>query len=110
MKKQFFYLLLLLLAFSATAVAKAPQKAAAATASADSLRVTIFGDSYSTFYGWLTPATNESWYFPAGHPGHVEGNDVTRVEETWWYQVIQQMGYKLEMNNSYSGSTVGYYG
>ena len=24
----------------------------------DSLRVTIFGDSYSTFEGWLTPDTN----------------------------------------------------
>ena len=110
MKKHVFFLLLLVFSFSASASAKAPQKAASAVAPADSLRVTIFGDSYSTFDGWLSPATNESWYFPAGHPGHVEGNDVTRVEETWWYQVIQQMGYKLEKNNSYSGSTVGYYG
>lgn len=77
---------------------------------ADSLRVTIFGDSYSTFEGWLTPATNESWYFTADHPSRTKGNDVTLVEQTWWYQVIERMGYKLEMNNSYSGSTVGYFG
>ena len=76
----------------------------------DSLRVTIFGDSYSTFEGYLTPATNESWYFTPGNPHQPKGNDVTRVEHTWWWQVIDQMGWKLEMNNSYSGSTVGYAG
>lgn len=76
----------------------------------DSLRVTIFGDSYSTFEGWLTPADNESWYFSADSPHRQKGNDVTRVEQTWWWQVIDQMGWKLEMNNSYSGATVGYAG
>lgn len=73
-------------------------------------RVTIFGDSYSTFEGWLTPATNESWYFTADNPHRDKNNDVTKVEETWWWQVIDQMGWQLEKNNSYSGSTVGYFG
>lgn len=76
----------------------------------DSTRVTIFGDSYSTFHGWLTPSTNESWYFPADHPSRQKENDVTAVEQTWWHIVLREMGYKLEMNNSYSGSTVGYFG
>lgn len=76
----------------------------------DSLRVTIFGDSYSTFEGWLTPATNEPWYYKPDSPARTKDNDVTAVEQTWWYQVIEEMGYKLEKNNSYSGSTVGYYG
>ena len=76
----------------------------------DSLRVTIFGDSYSTFEGWLTPDTNEPWYWSADSPHRQKGNDVTRVEQTWWWQVIDQMGWKLEMNNSYSGATVGYAG
>ena len=76
----------------------------------DSLRVTIFGDSYSTFEGWLTPADNEPWYWSADSPHRQKGNDVTRVEQTWWWQVIDQMGWKLEMNNSYSGATVGYAG
>ena len=73
-------------------------------------KVTIFGDSYSTFEGWLTPDTNESWYFAPGSAGKNKDNDVTAVEQTWWWQVIEAMDYELEMNNSYSGSTVGYYG
>ena len=73
-------------------------------------RVTIFGDSYSTFDGYLTPSSNESWYFSADSPKRNPKNDVTKVEETWWWQVIDQMGWQLEMNNSYSGSTVGYFG
>ena len=73
-------------------------------------RVTIFGDSYSTFEGYLTPATNEPWYWTEDSPHRDKNNDVTRVEQTWWWQVIEQMGWQLEMNNSYSGSTVGYFG
>ncbi len=84
--------------------------ALAAQAQQDSLRVTIFGDSYSTFEGWLEPATNEPWYWTEDSPYRDKNNDVTKVEQTWWWQVIQQMGWKLEKNNSYSGSTVGYYG
>lgn len=84
--------------------------ALAAQAQQDSLRVTIFGDSYSTFEGWLEPATNEPWYWTENSPYRDKNNDVTKVEQTWWWQVIDQMGWKLEKNNSYSGSTVGYYG
>ena len=84
--------------------------ALAAQAQQDSLRVTIFGDSYSTFEGWLEPATNEPWYWTADSPYRDKNTDVTKVEQTWWWQVIDQMGWKLEKNNSYSGSTVGYYG
>lgn len=73
-------------------------------------RVTIFGDSYSTFEGYLTPATNETWYWSENSPHRNKKNDVTKVEQTWWWQVIDQMGWKLEKNNSYSGSTVGYFG
>jgi len=96
--KQLFSLLTALFIFSVVAQAQEP------------LRVTIFGDSYSTFEGWLTPDTNESWYFTADNPSRDKNNDVTAVEQTWWWQVIDQMGMKLEKNNSYSGSTVGYYG
>jgi len=96
--KQLFSLLTALFIFSVVAQAQEP------------LRVTIFGDSYSTFEGWLTPDTKESWYFTADNPSRDKNNDVTAVEQTWWWQVIDQMGMKLEKNNSYSGSTVGYYG
>jgi len=77
-----------------------------ARAQKDTLRYTIFGDSYSTFEGWLTPSTNEPWYFTADHKFRTKQNDVVKVEQTWWYQVIERMGGKLEMNNSYSGSTI----
>lgn len=73
-------------------------------------KVTIFGDSYSTFEGYLTPDSNESWYFTEDSPYRDKKNDVCKVEQTWWHQVIERMGWKLEKNNSYSGSTVGYYG
>lgn len=111
MRKLILFIAAIACAASLTAAPKKATKPAAEPAKpADSLRVTIFGDSYSTFDGWLTPSTNESWYFAADHSWHKEGNDVTRVEETWWYLVLQEMGYKLEMNNSYSGATVGYFG
>lgn len=79
-------------------------------ATTDSLRVSIFGDSYSTFEGYIPP-THEPWYAPEGSPySKGDTNDVKQVEETWWWQVAQNMGYRIEVNNSWSGSTVGYYG
>ena len=66
-------------------------------------KISILGDSYSTFYGYVTPATNLCWY---GVPGEVKENDVTQVEETWWYQLMDGEKFCLECNNSYSGSTV----
>lgn len=66
--------------------------------------VSILGDSYSTFEGYLTPDTMEIWYF-AKNPDP-KRTDVTRVSETWWMQVIKRMGWKLERNNSWSGSTI----
>lgn len=74
------------------------------------LRISIFGDSYSTFEGYI-PSTHEPWYAPEGSPFcKAPNNDVTKVEQTWWWKVIDRVGGKLEVNNSWSGSTVGYYG
>lgn len=64
-------------------------------------KVSILGDSYSTFKNYLTPTTNSPWY-----PRSTNDNDVLTVEQTWWYQFIQEKGFVLEYNNSYSGSTV----
>lgn len=63
----------------------------------------IFGDSYSTFEG----------YIPEGYACHyflVPKNevDVTKVEETWWYKLMKETGSTLLQNNSWSGSTIGY--
>lgn len=65
--------------------------------------VTIFGDSYSTFEGYLTPENNAVWYF-LDRPQ--QNNDVVKVEDTWWHQLLKKNGWRLCMNNSYSGSTI----
>lgn len=65
--------------------------------------LSILGDSYSTFEGWLTPDTNLVWYTV---PPDTRRTDVKRVSETWWWQVLKRKGWKLEVNNSYSGSTI----
>jgi len=70
--------------------------------------VTIFGDSYSTFEGYIEPAANEPWYFQNGNKP--QRTDVTDVTQTWWHQLLSRKGWHLCMNNSYSGSTVSYSG
>ena len=70
------------------------------------VRISILGDSYSTYEGWLTPDTNAVWYADAGRERHQKGNDVQKVSQTWWYTVVNQPNARLELNNSYSGSTV----
>ena len=65
--------------------------------------VTIFGDSYSTFEGYLMPENNLTWYFL---DRQVKDNDVVAVEQTWWHQLLKKNGWRLCMNNSYSGSTI----
>lgn len=67
------------------------------------LKVSILGDSYSAFYGYVTPPSNLCWY---GVPGEAKENDVTCVEETWWWLLLERCGYRLECNNAYSGATV----
>ena len=81
-----------------------------ANAQSDSLRISILGDSYSTFYGCVVPDTNAIWYFPEGNKNAQKGNDVRKVEQTWWHQVIKRLGAKLERNNAYSGATICYTG
>lgn len=71
--------------------------------SACKTQVSILGDSYSTFGGYVKPDTNYVWY---GVPNQAPHNDVTQVEEMWWYSIVNEAGYKLEVNNSFSGSTV----
>lgn len=67
-------------------------------------KVSILGDSYSTFEGWLTAPGSIAWYKPVPKPGRP--TDVIDVNQTWWKIFIDEHGYQLEKNNSYSGSTV----
>lgn len=64
--------------------------------------VSILGDSYSTFDGYMVPDTNFVWY----NTRITQKTDVTSVKQTWWYQFIKDNNYKLEVNNSFSGSTI----
>lgn len=60
--------------------------------------VSIIGDSYSTFTGWI----------PEGNSIRFDGtyNGVTSVSSTWWYKVIQKFNMSLMLNESWSGSTI----
>ena len=68
--------------------------------------VAIFGDSYSAFENYLSCDTNAVWYFQ----GKQKKTDVTDVEQTWWHLLLKEKGWKLECNNSFSGSTICYTG
>ena len=67
-------------------------------ASAQTKKVSILGDSYSTFAGH-----NPEGYAPF-YPN--DRNDVTKVEETWWSLYIEAKGYELEKNDSWGGTTI----
>lgn len=64
-------------------------------------KVSILGDSYSTFKDFVTPGTNPYWY-----PDWNNVNDVVEAGQTWWHQLLQEGEAILEINNSYSGSTI----
>lgn len=71
----------------------------------------ILGDSYSTFKGYI-PDGYDAYYRDNG-PEYVIYNedvelcdkDVCKVEQTWWYDIVNEMG-TLIRNCSWSGSTI----
>ena len=78
---------------------------AAIVTSAQVKKVSVLGDSYSTFKG----------YIPDGYaPFYPDANnDVKDVEQTWWDLYIKAKGYQLEKNDSWGGTTIcgtGYFG
>lgn len=66
--------------------------------------VSILGDSYSTFEGYVEPDTNYVWYFSSEIDK--KKTDVVDVEQTWWRQFVKDNNLTLERNNSFSGSTI----
>lgn len=65
--------------------------------------IVIFGDSYSTFDG----------YIPQGYGAYYSASedsvtDVRVVENTWWHRFISATNGNLLLNDSWSGSTVCY--
>ena len=65
--------------------------------------VLIFGDSYSTFNGYI-PKGYAAYYSETG------GTDVRNVNETWWHRLISETNSELVLNDSWSGSTICYTG
>ncbi len=67
------------------------------------LGISILGDSYSTFKGYVVPDSNYVWY-PQENPAN---NDVQDVRQLWWQQLIRNhQGCRLCQNNSFSGATI----
>lgn len=75
----------------------------AGIAVAQTKAVSILGDSYSTYEDFVTPATNELWYYAKNSE---QKTDVKDVRQTWWHQLIKENGWRLAVNNSYSGATI----
>lgn len=64
--------------------------------------VSILGDSYSTYRGFVLPDTNYVWY----PRDSVQHNDVMNVRQTWWHQFLRKGNFRLCQNNSFSGATI----
>lgn len=73
------------------------------SAASNGKSVSILGDSYSTFAGYMTSDKNRIWYDT--HPTE-DKTDVSKVSQTWWHKFIKDNGYKLCENNSFSGATI----
>ena len=67
-------------------------------ASAQTKKVSVLGDSYSTFVGVIP--SNYSSFYPN------DRNDVTKIEQTWWSLYVKAKGYALEKNDSWCGTTI----
>ena len=67
--------------------------------------VLIFGDSYSTYKGHIPEGY--SFYYPPSIP---ERPSLPDVNDTWWKSLINETESTLILNNSWSGSTMGYTG
>ncbi len=70
--------------------------------------ISFLGDSISTYRGWSdgvsfneTIGENAVW-FPNNN---YAGADLA-VSDTWWYRAAKELGYKIAVNNSWSGSVV----
>lgn len=53
--------------------------------------ISILGDSYSTFEGYLQPDTNSIWYYVSPR----QQTDVTSVKQTWWHKFIKENNYRF---------------
>lgn len=64
--------------------------------------IAVLGDSISTFAGYIPVADGFNLEHLARYP---QDDLVTEVQETWWMQVINGLGAKLGINDSWRGAT-----
>lgn len=74
---------------------------------AQTIRVSILGDSYSTFEGYHPCDTFSVWYHEKYDSNKT---NVYSVTQTWWYLFIKNHQYRLDTNSSFSGATICYTG
>ena len=68
----------------------------------------IFGDSYSTHKDYI-PEGYRFFYCDGGRSPEEPWTDM-KVGETWWGRLMAKTDARLVLNNSWSGSTIGYTG
>ena len=69
-------------------------------------QITILGDSYSAYHKWIKDGYL-TWYARNGTDGeNQEQNDVSCVEDMWWYKLCRDLNCTLLKNDSYSGSPI----
>lgn len=71
----------------------------------DKRNIIIFGDSYSTFAGCI----------PQGYAPYYTGTgervpDIASADESWWGLLMNETGWKLVRNDSWSGAPICYRG
>ena len=62
--------------------------------------IVIFGDSYSTFEGEI----------PQGYAAYYPAHGVNKAKDTWWSLYADKTDGNILLNDSWSGSTIGYTG
>ena len=65
--------------------------------------ISILGDSISTFAGYIPEADGINL---AHRPRYPQDDLLTEVNDTWWMKLINALGAKLGVNDSWAGSTV----
>ncbi len=73
-------------------------------------RLSIMGDSMSTFYSATSDMNsyysgNDEFYYPKYSSNFGGGLAVTKASQTWWGQLVNNLGLELGINNSLSGSS-----
>ena len=70
--------------------------------------VVIMGDSFSTYKDCIPKGFRH--YYGKRDREETFFAETFKLEDTWWYQMVNELNLKLVQNNSWSGSTIGYTG